>query len=372
MGGCALGWATFTVNDFSKSKNNDLRIGFRNDAPQSLWRWSAEALWTEKKGDLIHCNLCPHECILAEKDRGFCRTRVVLDGMLHTIAYGNPCSAHIDPVEKKPLYHFLPSSQVLSIATAGCNLRCLNCQNWQISQSKPEETKNLDLMPAALVDACKTRNIPLIAYTYSEPIIFYEYVMESSQIAHSNGIRNVLVTAGYIKEKPLQALCKVTDAANVDLKGFSDIFYRKVTGAKLQPVLNALKVLRSEGVWLEITKLIVPTLSEDLDDLKAMCDWLAANLGPGTPLHLSRFHPTYKLKHLPPTPVETMEIAYNIAIASGLHFVYIGNVPGSVYQNTVCPKCGEHVIKRSGYIIIENLLDNGRCPCGEIIPGVWT
>jgi pyruvate formate lyase activating enzyme len=328
-------------------------------------------MWYEPSGRLIQCNLCPHTCILGENDRGFCRTRVVKDKKLHTIAYGNPCSVRLDPMEKKPLYHFLPGKPILSIATAGCNLRCLNCQNWQISQARPEDVTNHDLPPELLVSHVSGKMIPAIAYTYSDPIIYYEYVFDSATLARQQNIRNVLVTAGYIQEKPLRQLCTVTDAANIDLKGFNDGFYKKVTGSKLEPVMRSLKITKEEGVWIEVTRLIVPTLSDNLDDIRAMCDWLAETLGPGTPLHISRFHPQYKLEHLPPTPVDIMHKAYETAQKAGLHYVYMGNLPGNPYQDTVCPSCGLHVIRRRGFVIIANELENGHCPCGEKIPGVW-
>ncbi len=373
MGAGAVAWSAYAFPGlWEKEKNSAMRVGFPNDAPPNLWKWSKEAQWYDKKGKLVHCTLCPHECLLAENDRGFCRTRVVKSGKLHTVAYGNPCSIHLDPMEKKPLYHFLPGRSILSIATGGCNLRCLNCQNWEISQSRPEDLKNYDLMPDVLVGEVSKRTIPAIAYTYSDPMIFYEYAYDTAQKAKRQNIKNVLVTAGYINQAPLKKLCTVSDAANVDLKGFSDKFYRKITGARLAPVLNALKVMREEGVWLEVTRLVVPTLSDDLDDMRAMCGWLVENLGPGVPLHISRFHGAYKLKNIPPTPLETIAQFYRIAKDAGLHFVYVGNVPNPEYQNTVCPSCNETVIERKGYIILENSLEDGRCSCGEQIPGVWS
>ncbi len=372
IGGCGLALAAYTVNDFvGKEKKTGLRVGFRNDGQDELWKWSKEALWYEQSGQLVQCRLCPHQCILGENDRGFCRSRVVKNNRLYTIVYGNPCAVHLDPMEKKPLYHFMPGKPILSIATAGCNLRCLNCQNWQISQARPEDASNHNLPPDILVERLVSNSIPAIAYTYSEPITFYEYVIDTAELAHKKNIRNVLVTAGYIMEKPLRQLSSVIDAANIDLKGFNDHFYKKVTGSKLAPVMQCLKISKEEGVWVEVTRLVVPTLSDDIDDIKAMCDWLVEALGPGTPLHISRFHPQYKLEHLPPTPVETMHRAYEAARSAGLHFVYVGNLPGNPYQDTICPQCGQHVIQRSGFKILANDLENGQCSCGEKIPGVW-
>lgn len=373
MGGCGLAVGGYALRDFLLGeKGGGLRVGFRNDAPAELWKWAREAEWYERSGALIRCRLCPHECILGENDRGFCRTRVVKGGKLHTIAYGNPCAVHLDPMEKKPLYHFLPGTPILSIATAGCNLRCINCQNWEISQSRPEDVTSEDWMPEALVEHVAAEAIAAIAYTYSEPMIFYEYVKDAARLARERAIRNVLVTAGYISEKPLRELCRVVDAANVDLKGFNDRFYKKVTGSKLAPVLRSLEIMREEGVWLEVTRLVVPGHSDDMDDFRAMCDWLARALGPDTPLHISRFHPAYKLKQLPPTPVETLDRAHAAAREAGLLYVYVGNVPERSNQDTTCPRCGRKVLRRRGYTITGNLIDRGRCPCGEEIPGVWT
>jgi pyruvate formate lyase activating enzyme len=372
IGGSGLALGVYTIKDFVIDEGDmGLRVGFYNDAPKELWKWSKEAMWYRPYQQMFQCQLCPHKCILAENDRGFCRTRIVKDKKMYSVAYGNPCAVHLDPIEKKPLYHFLPSSQIISVATAGCNLRCLNCQNWSISQYRPSETRNLDLMPETLVEATKRKSVPSIAYTYSEPIIFYEYVYDTSVLAREKGIRNVLVTAGYINEKPLRQLCRVTDAANVDLKGFNDHFYKKITRGRLDPVLKALEIFKEEGVWIELTRLIVPTHSDDLKDLRKMCKWVSRNLGPGTPVHFSRFHPAYKLRSLPPTPVKTLVRAMEIAREEGLHFAYVGNVPGHNAEDTVCPKCGRTIIERTGYRINFNKMENGACPCGEPIPGVW-
>jgi pyruvate formate lyase activating enzyme len=373
MGGCALAWGGCTLHRLlSEPPRGGMRVGFRNDAPEILGPHAREAAWYAREGSLLRCQLCPHDCILGDDDRGFCRTRVVKDGRLHTLAYGNPCAAHVDPVEKKPLHHFLAGSSILSIATAGCNLRCLNCQNWEISQARPEDTRNHALWPERLVEICRERNIPSIAYTYSEPIIFYEYVRDTALQARERGVRNVLVTAGYIHEAPLREICRVVDAANVDLKAFNDRFYRKIAGARLAPVLRALEVMREEGVWIEVTRLLVPTWSDDLDDVRAMCRWMVRHLGGHTPLHLSRFRPDYKLQGLPPTPVAVLDRAGEIAREEGLDFVYIGNVPGHERAGTICPRCGLEVIERRGYDIPKMLLQDGCCPCGAPIPGVWT
>jgi len=345
---------------------------FPASAPEELWKWSKEALYYKQIGENVQCKLCPYECSLEPDDRGICRGRVNKNGKLYSIVYGNPCSVHVDPIEKKPLFHFLPSTQIFSIATAGCNLRCLNCQNWTISQFQPEETTNYDLMPDKVVLAAKQYNCESIAYTYSEPIIFYEYMYDTSKIAKQNGLKNVMVTAGYINEKPFRDLCKVIDAANIDLKGFDEKIHNKLNGAKLKPILNTLKLAKDEGIWSEITNLVVPTWTDDLDMIREMSKWLHKNGFDDFPLHFSRFQPQYKLTHLPPTPISTLNEAREIAIEEGIKFVYIGNVPGTKAENTYCPKCGKIVIERTGYTIKENNLNNGSCKfCGEKIAGVW-
>ncbi len=336
------------------------------------WKWSKVAMYQTETPRGVRCLICPNECTLKEGEWSDCRNRVNIGGTLYTMAYGNPCAVHVDPVEKKPLNHFLPGSRAFSIATAGCNLACLNCQNWTISQKSPKETRNFDMMPDKVVENAKKYKCESIAYTYSEPVTFYEYTLDTSKLARQEGIRNILVSAGYIHEKPLRELCQVIDAANIDLKSFSDAIYMKLNAGKLQPVLDGLKIFHEEGVWLEITNLIVPEWTDDLDMIKRMCDWLYDNDLYNYPLHFSRFHPDYKLTQLPPTPLSTLEKAREIALKAGIKFVYIGNVPGGDYENTYCPKCHKLLIERKGYLITQNHIKDGKCEyCGEEIPGVW-
>ena len=324
-----------------------------------------------KKADKVQCELCPRLCILAPGQRGECRARENIQGELISLVYGSPCAVHIDPMEKKPLFHFLPGSPVFSVATAGCNLHCRFCQNWQISQRPPEETQNYDLPPDKLVEAAEKNGCQSIAYTYSEPIVFYEYMYDSSVLAHQRKMKNVMVTAGYINEKPLLELCPVIDAANVDFKGDAD-YYREVCLGTVEPVLRTLEIMQRQGVWLEITNLLVPTLNDQPEKIKWLAKWIFDHLGPDVPLHFSRFHPMYKLRNLPPTPLGTMKSARKIAREIGLNYVYIGNVPGLEGESTFCPGCGKVLIKRIGYQILENNLRDGRCKfCGHPIPGVW-
>jgi len=367
LGSCAL--ALGTNKSFALAKGIDKFISM----PDELWKWSKESKFFIETPRGVKCTLCPNDCTIKEGDSGDCRSRVNYKGKLYSIGYGNPCSINIDPIEKKPLYHFLPESRSYSLAVAGCNLACLNCQNWQISQVSPKETRNYDLMPEEVYKQAKEYKCLSISYTYSEPIVFYEYVYDSAKIAKKNGIKNVLVSAGYINEKPLRDLVPYIDAANIDLKSFDDDIYNRLNGGELEPILNTLKILKQEGVWLEITNLIVPQWTDDLDMIKRMCDWLYNNGFDDTPLHFSRFQPMYKLTHLPATPISTLYKAREIALKSGLKFVYVGNVPGSEAQNTICPKCKSIVVERKGYQIAQKNLLNGYCKnCKTKIPGVWS
>jgi len=330
------------------------------------------AMFQEETPRGIMCRICPNECVLKEGEISKCNNRIVNDSKLYTMAFGNPCSANIDPVEKKPLYHFLPGSRAYSIATAGCNLVCLNCQNWAISQTSPDKTRNYDLMPDKVVKEAINNNCRSIAYTYSEPVTFYEYVYETSLLAGRSGVKNIMKSNGYINPEPLKKLCTVIDAANIDLKSFNESTYLRLTGGKLQPVLDSLKIYKDSGIWLEITNLAVPAWSDNLSEIAAMCKWLSENGFKDTPLHFSRFYPVYKLQQLPPTPVDILRKASDIAKSEGLKYVYIGNVPGNDVADTICPSCGTISIARQGYRITLNNLKDGKCnKCGNEIKGVW-
>ncbi|MFQ6034636.1 MAG: AmmeMemoRadiSam system radical SAM enzyme [Sedimentisphaerales bacterium] len=321
----------------------------------------------------VQCELCPKMCLIEPGQSGECRVRINIDGVLRTVVYGYPCSVSLfDPVEKKPLFHFLPGTRILSIATVGCNLHCLNCQNWEISQANPEESTAAFLPPESLVQLAEKKHYLSIAYTYSEPIIFYEYTYDSAKLARQAGIRNVLVTAGYINEQPWKKLLQYIDAANIDLKGISDDFYRRVCSGTLQPVLNALLVAKASGILVEVTNLIIPTLNDKPEQIRQLARWVKTNLGSETPLHFSRFFPQYKMGHLPPTSSKTLDMARDIAQSCGLDYVYIGNILSKEGQNTYCPDCKRLLIERSGYTILQNRLKDGCCPkCSKEIYGVW-
>jgi pyruvate formate lyase activating enzyme len=288
------------------------------------------------------------------------------------LAFGNPCAVHVDPIEKKPFFHLLPGSASYSLATAGCNLHCRFCQNWEISQARPEETYNFDLPPDKVVAAALETDSASVAHTYVEPVIFYEYMTAVGHLAKKAGLLNICHSNGYINPEPLEKLAEVLDAACIDLKAFSPQFYRELVDGELDPVLNTLKILRRRGVHLEIVNLVIPTQNDRPEEISGMCRWIRENLGPLTPLHFSRFYPMHKMLTLNPTPVSTLERARELALKEGLKYVYIGNLPGHEGENTYCHHCGKLVIARTGYRVSEINLKAGKCShCGAPIPGIW-
>lgn len=377
---------------------------FKGDAPGdrtwNSWRergWVREAYHYLKLGRNVQCKTCPNNCLLEPGDRSHCRNKVNRDGTLYTMAYGNPCTFHIDPVEKKPVFHFMPGSQTFSLATSGCVFRCLNCQNWEISQKKPEETKEargaefrlrpplpagitfdqmrrLSLFPEDLVAVARELRCPSVSYTYSEPTAYFEYALDCCKAVRAANLKNILVTCGSIEERPLREILAYVDAAHVDLKGFTDESYYKLNSGKLQPILNTLLVYKSMGVWVEIINLVVPTYTDDLDQIRRLSDWLVKNLGPGQPVHFSRFHPQHKLTHLPPTPIEVLVKARELAREAGLHYVYVGNVPELAdAETTWCPSCKKAVVERQMFSIVRNDIKEGKCRhCQAPIAGRWS
>jgi len=292
-------------------------------------------------------------------------------GTLYTLVYGRPCSLALDPIEKKPFYHFMPGKQALSIATAGCNLHCANCQNWEISQAKPEEVPSLHMPPEKVVLKATKENVDIISYTYTEPTIFAEYVLDIAKLAKKAGMKNTIVSNGFINPEPLKQLCRYIDGANIDLKSISDTFYKKVCQARVQPVLDALKIMKEEGIWIEITNLIIPTLNDKETEIKKLIVWIKNNLGVDVPLHFSAFYPAYKLLELPPTSFAILKKARKLAMKAGLHYVYTGNISDEEGSTTFCPKCKKALIKRRGFYVSESNIENGKCSCGETIAGVW-
>ena len=334
-----------------------------------------EALYYRKLTDPkngVACMLCPRGCLLPDGETGFCRARKNVQGKLYSLGYGAPCAVHVDPIEKKPFFHVHPKTTAFSIASAGCNLRCKHCQNWQISQVSPMETTNFSLPPDKVIEAAERYGCGSIAHTYTEPTNFYEYMLDVARLSKKKGILSVYHSNGYINQEPLKELCTYIDAADIDLKGFSQGFYSKVCEADLKPVLETLKTLKERKVWLEITNLIIPGYNDDQSMIQEMCTWIKNNLGPDVPVHFSRFFPMYKLTAIAPTPVRTIERAREIALSTGLHYAYVGNVPGNPGESTYCPSCKKIVIKRVGYAVQEIALKGGTCRfCNERIPGLW-
>ncbi len=341
-----------------------LQQGFINPQPALFY----QAL----PNNQVKCLLCPQSCEVFDGDRGNCGVRENRGGKYYTLVYGNPCAVHMDPVEKKPFFHILPGSFSYSIATAGCNLHCKFCQNWEISQALPEDTYNMDLPPEQVVAQARQKRAASIAHTYVEPMIFYEYMLAVGRLAKKAGVLNVCHSNGYINPEPLEKLADVLDAACIDLKAFTNKFYQDLVGGELEPVLKALKILHRRKVHLELVNLIVPQHNDRPEEITAMCGWIRDNLGPLTPLHFSRFYPMHKMQSLHPTPVSTLEKARDLARQAGLNYVYIGNLPGHEAESTYCHACNELVISRRGYLIGEVRLNHGHCGhCQAEIPGIW-
>ena len=322
----------------------------------------------------VVCGICPKRCVIPEGASGDCRIRVNIGGKLRATTYGRPSSIAVDPIEKKPLNHFLPRTTIFSIATAGCNLHCKFCQNWQLSQRSGAEMEvRYRAEPEQIVAAARQAGCPSIAYTYSEPLVFYEYTHDTAALAREKGLKNVLVTAGYINPAPLRKLLRFIDASNTDLKYFDDGLYQRYSDGRLKPVLDGLVIQREMGVWLEVTNLVVPTVNDDISTIRRMAKWMVGHLGPDTPLHFSRFFPMYELRNLPPTPEETLLKARQAAMDAGLRFVYIGNLHGHEAESTLCPKCAKVLVRRIGYLVPEMRIKDGRCEyCGTVIPGRWS
>lgn len=320
----------------------------------------------------VKCLLCHHGCAIKDGERGRCRARMNAGGELRSLVYGRPFAVHLDPIEKKPFYHFLPGASAFSLGTAGCPLRCRFCQNWQLSQASPEDHHAEFIPPGRMVDAAASRKSPVIAFTYNEPTVQVEYLVDTAREAKKRGIRAAIVSCGFMNEAPLAEMCEVLSAVKIDLKGFSPDFYREVCRAELAPVLRSVRQAARSGVHLEIVNLVVPTLNDSEKMLNGLAEWVAGEVGTDVPVHFTRFHPDYQLQNLPPTPVATLERARDIAMKKGIRFAYVGNVPGHPGNSTYCPGCGKPVVERSGFFVTRVRLEGGRCPsCRRAIPGVW-
>jgi pyruvate formate lyase activating enzyme len=329
-------------------------------------------LYEKRAEDRVQCVLCAHRCLITEGGRGVCRVRENRGGILYTLVYGRVVARHVDPIEKKPLFHFYPGSRAYSIATPGCNFRCRWCQNVDISQMVRERDMILgdEVAPQEIVTAARQTGCRSIAYTYTEPTIFFEYAYDVGLLAREAGLANVFVTNGYMTEEMLEAFDPYLDAANVDLKAFRDETYREYVGARLQPVLDSLKAMKRLGIWVEVTTLVIPGVNDDPQELRDAARFVAQELGPETPWHISRFFPAYKMMDTGPTPVTTLREAQEIGREEGLRYIYAGNVGGE--SNTVCHSCGQVLVRRAGYSIVQNRVQaGGRCPnCDTVVAGV--
>lgn len=330
-----------------------------------------EALFYEKlKNSLVNCHLCPKNCVIKPNEYGNCNARKNISGKLFSMVYSNPCSIAIDPIEKKPLFHFMPGEKAFSVGTAGCNLHCKFCQNWEISQQKPNEISTYEFTPEKLVEETLKSGCKMIAYTYNEPTIFYEYVLETAKLAKKKNLKNVLVSNGFINEEPLKKLLLYIDAANIDLKSFDENFYKDVCEGMLKPILNTLKIMQ-KTIHLEITNLIIPGSNDNMNNINKMCRWISKNLGNDVPLHFSAFYPCYKMLDKQLTPAETLIKAKKIAEKNKLNFVYIGNLRSEA-NNTYCPECKKLLIERQFYSVTQNNISNGSCKfCKTKIKGIW-
>ncbi len=330
-------------------------------------------LYERLEGGRVHCYLCAHNCRFGPGKRGICAVRENIDGGLYTLVYGKVAAANIDPIEKKPLFHFLPGSKSFSIATAGCNLRCMHCQNYEISQL-PRERRDLeipgtDMSPEEVVSLAASAGCGSISYTYTEPTIFMEFAYDCMRLARERGMKNVFVSNGFMSPEAANFIAPYLDANNIDMKGDDD-FYRKVCGARLGPVKETIKTMHEKGVWVEVTTLVIPDYN-DSDQVLSDIARFVKGVSPDIPWHVSQFYPAYKLLDKPRTPIDTLKRARQTGLDAGLKFVYMGNVPGEG-EDTVCPSCGAPVIERIGFTIMKNRLEKGKCPsCGRSLPGIW-
>ena len=364
---------TITRRDFLAGATTLLAAGL---APLPLYASNDDlfeaGFYNRLKDGLVRCGLCPHQCTISPGGKGICGVRENIGGTLYSLVYGRPCSIHVDPIEKKPFFHLFPGSSALSLSTVGCNMSCKFCQNWQISQSKPDDLSVRYVSPETIVSKAVELGVRSIAYTYGEPVVFYEYMSDIAGIARKEGILSAVVSNGYYSPETIRSLCGKIDAIKIDLKSFSDQYYRNICGASLAPVLDTLTLIKSGDVWLEIVYLMIPTLNDDPDMIREMARWLVENLGTDVPIHFSRFYPAYRLSNLPPTPVASLEKAWEICRDEGIKYVYIGNVTDHRAENTFCHNCDKKIISRRGYSIQAIDIVDGKCRyCDTAIPGLW-
>jgi len=342
----------------------------KNKIPKNLYEAS---FYQQLEGNKVQCQLCPNRCILSPGQKGLCKVRENIGGKLYSLVYGKPVTTAVDPIEKKPFYHFLPGAKAYSLATAGCNLACKYCQNWDIAQRFPEDVQSTPMTPQQIVEEALKSGAQVIAFTYNEPTVWYEYMFDIAKLAKEKGLRTAMVSSGYINPEPLKELLPYMDAIKIDFKAFNNEVYSNLIGGKMEPVLETIKTIHQSNVWLEIVHLVVPGYTDNLEEIKQMCLWLKENTSENVPVHFSRFWPKYKLINLPPTPEETIKKARQVCLEAGMKYVYTGNIEDEEGSTTFCPPNKKPLIKRIGYFVKENLVDtNGKSPnCPEIIPGVW-
>jgi pyruvate formate lyase activating enzyme len=331
-------------------------------------------LYEKQENQRVRCFLCNHRCLIKEGARGICSVRENQGGTLVSLVYGKVIARHVDPIEKKPLFHFLPGTRSYSLATAGCNFKCLFCQNADISQMPGDRNQiwGEEMTPSTIVEEATGSQSSSLSYTYTEPTIFFELALDTARLAVKRGLKNIFVSNGYMTEECLKEISSDLHGANVDLKAFSDKFYKEQCGAKLEPVLRTLEMMKKMGVWVEVTTLLVPGLNDAAEELKGLAGFLY-NLDPDIPWHISRFHPSYRLMNIRPTPPETIQKARDIGYEAGLKYVYTGNLPGDEGEKTFCHQCKELLIDRFGFYVRKNAIKNNQCPkCKAQIPGVWT
>ncbi len=331
-----------------------------------------EALFYKKlENNKVQCQLCFRQCIILENKTGFCRTRENKKGRLYSLVYNHPQAIQIDPIEKEPMYHFLPGTEILCIGTVGCNFVCQHCHNWHLSQASFKKEESYFLTPKDIIEMAKRKNIKTISFTYNEPTVFYEYILDIAKEAKKNNINIIWHSNGAINKEPLLTLLEYTDGVTIDFKGINNEILMKMSKAKIDNTLKTLKTIKEKGKWLEIVNLLIPTINDQEENIRELCKWIKENLGDDIPVHFTRYFPNYKLT-IPPTPISTLEKAYQIAKEIGLKYVYLGNVPGHKYNSTYCPKCNKRLIHRIHFTVIENKIKNGKCPfCHTLICGKW-
>jgi len=370
-GGAACALARLGI---SASLAQDAAVGPVPSVPAAEDLPARPARWYKKlDGARVECGLCPRKCRVADMERGACGVRENRGGEYFTLVHSRPCSLHLDPVEKKPFFHVLPGTSSMSLATVGCNFECRFCQNWEIAQARPEQVPAADVPPRRLAELAKQYGAPTIACTYTEPVVWAEYVYDIAAAGRKAGIRTLMISNGYIQPEPMGDLLEVLGAVKVDLKAYTDKFYRETCKGELKPVLDTLRLLRKKGTWTEIVVLVVPTLNDGEQEHRELARFVVGELGPDVPIHFTRFHPGYRLMNLPRTPVPTLERARDIAMAEGVRYAYVGNVPGHPGNHTYCPGCKTVVIERTGLAVTRNALIRGKCPgCAREIPGIWS